>query len=62
MQVTQDGRHVSSAEELLTIDEGQLVRYMEHSACNEGGFAILRAFGFDRLSRHQRDELTERLK
>lgn len=62
MSVTKNEAPVFSAEELLTIDEGQLVRYMEHSALDGGGFDISSASGFERLSGPQREELTERLK
>jgi hypothetical protein len=57
MSFTEDEAAVLSAEELLTVDEGQLVRYMERNACADGGFDISSSSGFERSSRHQRDEL-----
>ena len=41
MSFTEDEAAVLSAEELLTVDEGQLVRYMERNACADG-FRFLR--------------------
>jgi hypothetical protein len=41
MSFTEDEAAVLSAEELLTVDEGQLVRYMERNACADG-FKFLR--------------------
>ena len=62
MSLTEDEDTVFSAEELLTLDEGQLIGYMKRSACAEGGFDISSASGLDMLSRRQRDELSRLLK
>ena len=62
MSLTGDEAAIFSAQELLTLDEGQLVGYMERSACAEGGFDISSASGLDMLLKHQRDKLNKRLK
>ena len=43
---------IFTAEELLTLNKGQLIGYIRRSACAEGEFNILSASGLDSMLRH----------
>jgi hypothetical protein len=51
-----------TASDLLGLDVGQLVEYLESNSCVDGGFDISKATGLESLSSEERHNLGSRLR
>jgi hypothetical protein len=52
-----------SVDDVLAFSDAELVDYMKHNRCSDdGGFDLGDVDGWDRLPKHRRDQLAERLR